>query len=183
MTSKILTIAALSAALAVPALANKGMHSESSRGGMMHSQSDITSVQEKLNERGYDVGTIDGKMGKKTSQAIKKFQKDEGLSVTGTLDQSTYAALNAEATDATGGEQAPDTRSAPSDQTMPSDQAPQSDPNMPSDQMPQEGVEREPGSETGTDTGATPDTSGATSGSTTTTPDSGSETKQGEGNY
>lgn len=168
MIRKILTISVLSAALAVPALANKSMHSDSQQqqsGGMMQSQSsDLISVQEKLNERGYDVGSVDGKMGKKTKQAIRKFQQDQGLKVTGRLDQNTHAALMAESDEATGGQQAPSTGAQPSDQ-------------IPQDQQPS-GVERSPG--TTDDTGTmSPDTSGST-----TTPDTtGSETKQGESNY
>lgn len=41
----------------------------------------VKAVQEALNERGYDCGTPDGIMGKKTKNALMKFQEDNGLTV------------------------------------------------------------------------------------------------------
>ncbi|WP_321492077.1 peptidoglycan-binding domain-containing protein [uncultured Desulfobacter sp.] len=46
-------------------------------------------AQEKLTELGYTPGPSDGKMGNTTRTAIKKFQKDQNLPVTGTLDNDT----------------------------------------------------------------------------------------------
>jgi peptidoglycan hydrolase-like protein with peptidoglycan-binding domain len=51
-------------------------------------------VQRVLSELGYDVGQLDGKMGPKTKDAVRKFQKDEGLAVNGQLDRKTLAALS-----------------------------------------------------------------------------------------
>lgn len=54
---------------------------------------DIKKTQQKLNELGYDCGKADGVMGKKTKAAIKKFQKDKGLTVDGILGSKTKKAL------------------------------------------------------------------------------------------
>jgi len=54
---------------------------------------DIAKAQERLNQKGYNVGTPDGIAGKKTRQAISQFQKVNGLSVTGQLDQQTLDKL------------------------------------------------------------------------------------------
>lgn len=54
---------------------------------------EIKKAQEKLNELGYDCGTPDGKIGKKTTAAIKKFQEDKGLTVNGILGTKTKKEL------------------------------------------------------------------------------------------
>lgn len=54
---------------------------------------DIKKAQQKLNELGYNCGKADGIMGKKTKAAIKKFQKDKGLTVDGVLGTKTKGAL------------------------------------------------------------------------------------------
>lgn len=51
-------------------------------------------VQKKLEELGYDPGLADGIWGKKTTEALKRFQRDNGLPVTGQLDARTKAELN-----------------------------------------------------------------------------------------
>ena len=53
----------------------------------------IYNVQKKLTEKGYDPGPIDGIMGIRTSEALKKFQKNNGLSVSGKLDIETEKIL------------------------------------------------------------------------------------------
>ena len=50
-------------------------------------------AQKSLAELGYDPGPADGFMGKKTGDAIREFQLDNGLDVTGKLDRSTINAL------------------------------------------------------------------------------------------
>ncbi|WMM25637.1 peptidoglycan-binding protein [Tissierella sp. MB52-C2] len=42
-------------------------------------KAEIKKIQEKLNELGYDCGKADGIAGEKTKEAIKAFQKDNGL--------------------------------------------------------------------------------------------------------
>ena len=53
----------------------------------------VYQVQKKLKELGYDPGSPDGIWGKKTTSAIRRFQLDNGLPVTGKLDEQTRAKL------------------------------------------------------------------------------------------
>ena len=53
----------------------------------------VVSAQEALNAAGYHVGEIDGKAGPATAAAVKKFQGDRHLPVTGKLDAITLGAL------------------------------------------------------------------------------------------
>jgi ankyrin repeat protein len=53
----------------------------------------IYQVQKKLKELGYDPGPPDGIWGKKTISAIKRFQRDNGLTVTGQLDEQSRTKL------------------------------------------------------------------------------------------
>jgi peptidoglycan hydrolase-like protein with peptidoglycan-binding domain len=53
----------------------------------------VRAVQERLAELGYDVGEPDGRFGGRTSYAIMAFQKIEGLSRTGDIDDGLQAAL------------------------------------------------------------------------------------------
>ncbi|MGD8961897.1 MAG: ankyrin repeat domain-containing protein [Desulfobacterales bacterium] len=57
------------------------------------SSDDVYQAQKKLKELGYDPGAIDGIWGRKTTLAIKRFQREKGLPVTGQLDQQTRAEL------------------------------------------------------------------------------------------
>jgi ankyrin repeat protein len=50
-------------------------------------------AQQKLKELGYDPGKPDGLWGRKTTKALKSFQRDNGLPVTGKLDQQTKEKL------------------------------------------------------------------------------------------
>ena len=50
-------------------------------------------VQKKLKELGYNPGSPDGVWGKKTTLALKNFQQDNGLPVTGQLDDQSRAKL------------------------------------------------------------------------------------------
>lgn len=56
-------------------------------------KAEIKKAQEKLNELGYDCGTPDGSLGKKTKAAVEKFQKDNGLDVDGSIGPKTKKAL------------------------------------------------------------------------------------------
>lgn len=53
----------------------------------------VKQAQEALQAQGYDPGPIDGKMGPKTAQAVKKVQADRELEPSGQLDQRTLAAI------------------------------------------------------------------------------------------
>lgn len=57
----------------------------------------VKQMQEKLAELGYDLGIcgIDGDFGTATEAAVKKFQKDHGLTEDGICGQKTWAALDA----------------------------------------------------------------------------------------
>ncbi len=61
---------------------------------VLASDSTVTQIQQKLEERGYDPGPIDGIMGKKTKSAIKKFQSDSGLESTGAINRVTLDKLD-----------------------------------------------------------------------------------------
>jgi len=54
----------------------------------------VQDVQIALRNAGYDSGTPDGKMGKKTRQAIKDFQKANGLDADGKIGKKTWAQLS-----------------------------------------------------------------------------------------
>jgi peptidoglycan hydrolase-like protein with peptidoglycan-binding domain len=55
----------------------------------------VQGAQQRLQVLGYEPGSADGVMGSRTVIALKKFQSDHGLSVTGVLDQKTLDALSA----------------------------------------------------------------------------------------
>jgi localization factor PodJL len=54
---------------------------------------DLKTAQGLLNKRGYKVGTPDGKMGPRTRQGLRRFQTDQRLPITGTLDHETMERL------------------------------------------------------------------------------------------
>ena len=53
----------------------------------------VRQLQTALKNAGYDPGTIDGKMGKQTREAIKAFQKANGLSADGVVGKLTWSLL------------------------------------------------------------------------------------------
>lgn len=57
------------------------------------SGSDVTKVQKKLIQYGYMTGTADGKYGEKTRDAVRWFQRKNGLTVDGKVGPATAAAL------------------------------------------------------------------------------------------
>ncbi|MFH1782865.1 MAG: peptidoglycan-binding protein [Candidatus Omnitrophota bacterium] len=50
-------------------------------------------IQTALKNAGFDPGTIDGKMGQRTKQAVMEFQKTKGLKVDGKVGSQTWSAL------------------------------------------------------------------------------------------
>ena len=48
----------------------------------------VANIQAILNDQGYDAGPVDGVMGDRTRNAIVAFQRDNGLSATGDVDQA-----------------------------------------------------------------------------------------------
>ena len=57
------------------------------------SKSTIRRVQRTLNRSGYNCGTADGVMGAKTKRALKRYQRDNGLTADGAIGQQTLTAL------------------------------------------------------------------------------------------
>lgn len=55
--------------------------------------SEVVLVQQKLREKGYFKGTVDGYFEEDTTKALKKFQKEHGFKETGVVDMDIYAAL------------------------------------------------------------------------------------------
>lgn len=53
------------------------------------SRNDMKLVQQRLQEKGYDPGNTDGTADETTRAAIRKFQEDQGIPVTGTIDERT----------------------------------------------------------------------------------------------
>lgn len=53
----------------------------------------LKQIQQRLSELGYQPGSADGKMGKNTVEALKKFQHDNNLAKTGQADNETIAKL------------------------------------------------------------------------------------------
>jgi len=64
--------------------------------GASAQQSRVLEVQQLLAKRGYEPGTADGLMGPKTELALRKFQIDVGLPVTGFFDDETLRKLQAQ---------------------------------------------------------------------------------------
>ena len=54
----------------------------------------VEDAQRRLQALGYDPGPIDGRIGSKTEQAIRRFQADSQLAVTGELDKEVLSILN-----------------------------------------------------------------------------------------
>jgi hypothetical protein len=61
---------------------------------------DTAAAQQRLKDRGYYAGPVDGVMGPRTAEALRAYQRDRGFSATGRLDSQTASALS-EATTAT----------------------------------------------------------------------------------
>jgi peptidoglycan hydrolase-like protein with peptidoglycan-binding domain len=53
----------------------------------------LLDMQRRLTELGYKPGPVDGKPGQRTTNALKKFQREHKLPATGTLDVATIRAL------------------------------------------------------------------------------------------
>jgi hypothetical protein len=74
----------------------------------------IREVQKQLKEAGFNPGPIDGQLGRQTSQAIREYQKDNGLPQTGRLDEPTRELLMAERSQPSSGRMDAPSGSAPS---------------------------------------------------------------------
>jgi len=68
--------------------------SRTARAGETTSDSAVVrSVQQSLNQKGYDAGPVDGRWGLNTENAVRQFQEANRLAPTGSLDQQTLSAL------------------------------------------------------------------------------------------
>ncbi len=67
--------------------------SESSSSTEAQPSDTVKELQKELKELGYYEGSIDGLYGSETEQAVKDFQKDEGLTVDGKYGPATHKAL------------------------------------------------------------------------------------------
>lgn len=72
-------------------LSNGGNASALSKYGSRGSE--VTQIQQKLQELGYDPGAADGIYGTKTQSAVTAFQRDQGLDADGIAGKNTLAAL------------------------------------------------------------------------------------------
>jgi peptidoglycan hydrolase-like protein with peptidoglycan-binding domain len=70
-------------------------HPQEEQPAVSHSQ-DIKKVQESLRDKGYYHAKVDGISGPQTRAAIRQYQKDENLPVTGRLDSETGGKLGVE---------------------------------------------------------------------------------------
>jgi len=86
----------------------------------------VRDVQGRLSALGYAVGTVDGYYGPNTANALRQFQADAGLPVTGKINDETVAALGAQ----NSGPGGPPTNVQPQQQPQPQYQ-PQANNNAP----------------------------------------------------
>ena len=61
------------------------------------SRDTIRFVQKGLQRLGYDIGVADGKIGKRTTAAIRKYEKDNGMRVTGKISKALLVSLQKKA--------------------------------------------------------------------------------------
>jgi len=73
--------------------AQKKVRKSSKSAKPRYSRSYLKIVQSFLAKKGYRPGKIDGFWGRQTSDALKKFQKDNNLKVTGIVDKNTEKLL------------------------------------------------------------------------------------------
>ncbi|NJO55144.1 MAG: peptidoglycan-binding protein [Rhodospirillales bacterium] len=80
-------------------LASKGGSAKEDRSGQTKQTSDarVAEAQSLLTVLGYQVGPVDGKIGRQTRAAIREFEKKRGLEVDGRLDKKVLAQLRLEA--------------------------------------------------------------------------------------
>ena len=69
------------------------------------SKNDMRKVEEALQAKGYKVGKIDGMVDDDARKAISAFQKDNGLTITGTVDERTADKLGVRITAKSGSSQ------------------------------------------------------------------------------
>lgn len=83
------------------------------------SQSDMRLIQQRLEEKGYQPGNRDGTADETTRAAIRKFQQDQGIPTTGTIDEVTANRLGFRYARGPAGSSGPGERSAPRESQPP----------------------------------------------------------------
>ncbi|HET9664957.1 MAG TPA: peptidoglycan-binding domain-containing protein [Burkholderiales bacterium] len=79
---------------------SQGMQQDKTQPQQRAQQDTVRKAQQALKDKGFDAGPVDGIMGPKTQQAIKKFQESQAnLKESGQLDQQTLSALGVEGQD------------------------------------------------------------------------------------
>jgi peptidoglycan hydrolase-like protein with peptidoglycan-binding domain len=63
-------------------------------GDLELTDADVQAIQETLKDLGYYVGPADGRRGPRTRTALRNFQRDQGLAVTGSLDVATLKQID-----------------------------------------------------------------------------------------
>ncbi len=70
------------------------MSGQRSRSGSIHlTRAQTRMLQQSLNTQGLNAGPVDGVMGSKTKEALKKYQGQKGLNASGEIDRQTLATL------------------------------------------------------------------------------------------
>ena len=69
-----------------------GMDASSPHG--QYGSGTVRDVQQALQDKGYDVGPVDGVIGPRTQSALRQFQQQQGIPSSGRLDSQTLGALN-----------------------------------------------------------------------------------------
>lgn len=73
--------------------ANGHVDTNSHSSGMKMSDSKVRDAQMALNDKGFSVGSVDGRWGPNTENAVRQFQMSKGLTASGKLDAATMSAL------------------------------------------------------------------------------------------
>lgn len=76
-------------------------------------------IQQRLEEKGYKPGNLDGTADDTTRSAIRKFQQDEGIPTTGTIDELTANRLGFRYAKTPADRSGAGDRSAPADKQSP----------------------------------------------------------------
>ena len=76
---------------------DEGVADPAAAGDVELTDADVQAIQETLKDLGYYVGPTDGRRGPRTRTALRNFQRDQGISVTGSLDTPTLARIDEQA--------------------------------------------------------------------------------------
>ncbi len=84
--------------LETPQLDNDSRDSDpAAAGDVALTEDDVQSLQETLKDLGYFFGPADGRKGPRTRTALRNFQRDQGIAVSGSFDDATMRRLNDQA--------------------------------------------------------------------------------------